>query len=112
MNIDSAGIPDELLRQVEESDAQLVFERDGCPVAVLVSARFMNAFRELAEELENRLDLHAYGQSKREFVESGEEAIPYEEFRPILGHGYAAPSRAQVEALADPAEQSSRSKSK
>jgi PHD/YefM family antitoxin component YafN of YafNO toxin-antitoxin module len=73
------------LREVEENDAQVVVERDGRPVAVLVSSRFLKIFHELAEELENRLDLEAYYEAKREIAESGEKPIPYEEFRKELG---------------------------
>lgn len=84
VNVNLTGIPEDILRAVQDHDAQVVLERDGAPVAVLVSPRFLEVFRELAEELEDRLDLLAYRQSKREFAESGEEAIPYEEFRKTL----------------------------
>jgi PHD/YefM family antitoxin component YafN of YafNO toxin-antitoxin module len=85
VTVDGAHVLADALREVEEHDAQVVVERDGRPVAVLVSSRFLKVFRELAEELENRLDLEAYYEAKREIAERGEVPIPYEEFRKELG---------------------------
>jgi len=85
VKVDDAGILADALREVEEHDAQVVVERDGRAVAVLVSSRFLKVFKVLAEELENRLDLEAYYEAKREIAESGEKPIPYEEFRKELG---------------------------
>jgi prevent-host-death family protein len=85
VKVDGANVLADALREVEEHDAQVVVERDGRPVAVLVSSRFLKVFRELAEELENRLDLEAYYEAKREIAERGEDPIPYEEFRKELG---------------------------
>jgi PHD/YefM family antitoxin component YafN of YafNO toxin-antitoxin module len=85
VKVDGASVLADALREVEEHDAQVVVERDGRPVAVLVSSRFLKVFRELAEELENRLDLEAYHEAKREIAERGEDPIPLEEFRKELG---------------------------
>jgi len=85
VKVEGTGVLADALREVEEHDAQVVVERDGRPVAVLVSSRFLKVFRELAEELENRLDLEAYHEAKREIAERGEDPIPLEEFRKELG---------------------------
>ena len=85
VKVEGTGVLADALREVEEHDAQVVVERDGRPVAVLVSSRFLKVFRELAEELENRLDLEAYYEAKREIAERGEDPIPLEEFRKELG---------------------------
>jgi PHD/YefM family antitoxin component YafN of YafNO toxin-antitoxin module len=85
VKVDGSNIMADALREVEEHDAQVVVERDGRPVAVLVSPRFLKVFNELAEELENRLDIEAYHEAKQENAETGEKPIPYEEFRKELG---------------------------
>lgn len=85
VKVEDANILADALREVEEHDAQVVLERDGRPVAVLVSSRFLKVFSELAEELENRLDLEAYYEAKREIAERGENAISFEDFRKELG---------------------------
>ncbi len=85
VKVDNSDILANALREVEDHDAQVVVERNGEPVAVLISARFLKVFNALSEELENRLDLEAYYEAKREMAESGEKPIPYEEFRKELG---------------------------
>jgi|APIni6443716594_1056825.scaffolds.fasta_scaffold160748_2 PHD/YefM family antitoxin component YafN of YafNO toxin-antitoxin module len=84
VKVDGTDIMAEALREVEENDAQVVVERDGRPIAVLVSSRFLKVFNDLSEELENRMDLEAYRRAKRESAEHGEKPIPYEEFRKEL----------------------------
>ncbi len=79
IKVDDTSIMDDALREVEEHDAQVVVERDGRPVAVLISTRFLKVFEALSEELENRLDIEAYYEVKREMAERGEKPIPYEE---------------------------------
>lgn len=85
VKVDEIAIPADALREVEEHDEQIVIERNGQPVALVVSSRFMKVFRELAEELENRLDLEAYFETKQEIASRGEEFISLEQFRKEQG---------------------------
>ncbi len=85
VTVDSAHALEDAVREVEEHGQQVIVERDGEPVAVLVSPGFLKVFREFAEELEDRLDLEAYYEAKRDAAELGEKPIPYETFRKELG---------------------------
>jgi len=85
LHLDGPGELDDALRAVSENDAEVVIERDGKPIAVLVSPRYLSAFRILSEELENRLDAHAYREAKEAYAASGESTISYDELRKSLG---------------------------
>ena len=85
LHLNGTGDLDDALRAVTEQDAQVVVEREGVAVAVLVSPRYLEAFNALSEEIENRLDADAYHEAKQAFVDSGEPLISYQEFRKALG---------------------------
>ncbi len=81
LKVDASIIPEEALREVEETGSPVPVERDGRIVALLVSPCLLK----ILDEFEDRLDVEAYDKAKRESAESGEDAIPYEEVRKELG---------------------------
>lgn len=82
VSIDLKGIPDEALR-VLETGSPVVVEQDGTPVALLVSPRYMKVFQELVDELEERLDVEAYLEARREIDEQGSDPVTLEEFSDV-----------------------------
>lgn len=71
----------DLLDRVAKEGERVAIKRGRKVVAVLVPPKDLA----ILEELEDRLDAEDAERAWREFQESGEEAIPYEQVRKELG---------------------------
>ena len=69
------------LDRAAQNGERIVIQRRGKDVAALVPLEDLK----LLEEFEDRLDAQEAERAMREFEESGEQAIPYEQVRKELG---------------------------
>ena len=69
-----------VIERVATEGERIVVRKNRKPVAALVPIKEYEAFR----RWEDRMDAEAFRRARKEFVESGEEAIPYEVIRKEL----------------------------